>query len=87
MKMIRIIALLLLVFSLMPLEAFCHDSHDADESHCAVACHSFCAQAIVVPAISSVSRTFAVSSFQITSLFLYQDPLLDTFKRPPVFSA
>ena len=89
MKILRILVLLLLVFSLAPLEAFCQDDHEqamTDDGHCVLMCHAVCSYALA-PGIAAFTSRVPSSNVALSSVFSYQDPTLDTFKRPPVVSA
>jgi len=91
MKLIKILILAVFLLSAFPLGAFCSDAHeDANEGHghCVLMCHSVCFHAIApdqkvvsIPAIFAVSLVF--SAIDVS----YQNPSLDTLKRPPVVSA
>jgi hypothetical protein len=89
MKILRILVLFFLVFSLVPLEAFCQDDHEqvmTDDGHCVLMCHAVCSHALV-PGIAVFAPGVPSSNIALSSGSSYQDPTLDTFKRPPVVSA
>ncbi len=89
MKILRVLVLLFLVFSLVPLEAFCQEGHEqamTDDGHCVLMCHAVCSVALV-PRIIALTSRGPSSNIILSSGFSYQDPALDTFKRPPVVSA
>lgn len=91
MKVLKILLVMLLFVYLLPLGVFCHDSHASSnnettqDGHCVLMCSATCAHA-VTPSISSRS------SIQVPNLSLppstialsYQNPFLDSFKRPPI---
>ncbi len=91
MKLFKILLLAVFLIGVLPLEAFCSDAHQeadaASHGHCDVICHTSCTHAIVpdfkvmtMPLILSVPSVF--SSIDLA----YQNPSLDTLKRPPVVS-
>lgn len=91
MKFLKVIILALFLVSIFPLGAFCSDEHpdtQATHGHCVLMCHSVCAhatimeqKAVFIPAIPSTASL--ISSVNLS----YQNPSLDTLKRPPVVSA
>jgi hypothetical protein len=88
MKLLKIIILLVFFISVVPLGAFCKDTRNVkQQGHCVLMCHTICSHAIVsgksifVP--SPAGFSIAASTIQLS----YQNPFLDTFKRPPVVSA
>ncbi len=91
MKLLKIIILAVFLVSLVPLGAFCHDTHTdvmAGHDHCVTMCNSVCSHATVPD-----QKIVWTSPAPVVSLMLalidssYQDPSLDTLKRPPVYSA
>ena len=93
MKFLKVFVLALFFLYLMPLGAFCHDSHNSathttEDGHCVLMCHITCAHAIV----ASNNYRLAVHSpkVEITPSFdvlSYQNPFLDSFKRPPIVTS
>jgi|CXWL01.1.fsa_nt_gi hypothetical protein len=91
MKSLKIFILAIFLLSAFPLEAFCSDAHqetNAGHGHCVLMCHSVCFHATApdqkvffIPATPVVSLVF--SAIDVS----YQNPSLDTLKRPPVVSA
>lgn len=91
MKLLKVIILATFLVSIMPLAAFCHDTHQdtmAGHGHCVMMCSSVCFHATIPDQkIVSISATPVVSVMLAVIDSAYQNPSLDTLKRPPVFSA
>lgn len=91
MKLLKVIIIALFLLSVFPLEAFCSDEHQdtqATHGHCVLMCHSVCAHATAPDQESvSIPAVLVASSVLSAYNFSYQNPSLDTFKRPPVVSA
>jgi zona occludens toxin (predicted ATPase) len=91
MKFLIIIIFSAFLLNIMPLGAFCNDAHaneKTNHSHCVMMCDSVCCDT-TVPDQKNVS----IFLRPVVSVMLavidpaYQNPSLDTLKRPPVFSA
>ncbi len=91
MKFLKVIILALFLVSVFPLGAFCSDEHQdtsVNHGHCVLMCHTVCAHATAPDQkVVAIPATSAVSSVLSPYDFSYQNPSLDTFKRPPVVSA
>jgi hypothetical protein len=91
MKFLKVIILALFMVSVFPLGAFCSDEHQdtsVNHGHCVLMCHTVCSHATAPDQkIVSIPINSAVSSVSFHYDFSYQNPFLDTFKRPPVVSA
>lgn len=84
MKFVRVIILIALVVSFMPLDAFCEDHHDPTE-HChgIVLCHGSCHSAVLSNNSTLVLPDYVISYMPQNSLF-YEAPILPTEERPPL---
>jgi len=88
MKVIKIILLIVLVAAFFPSGAFCNDPHDVSEDgHCAIVGHGLCSHVVVTGNSASIFLPHPISSTLSAMQFFYQNPLLYTFRRPPVVSA
>ncbi len=89
MKFIKLCVLFLLLIYVLPFGIVAHNSHHPDDTtedgHCVLMCHALCTHAVVPN--SGISITASLSALK-TSLplinFSYQNPFLDSFKRPPI---
>lgn len=87
MKFIKILILILFLFAFLPLDGFCAEHSDnSSHHHCIIVCHAGCHSAIL-PVSQSVVHSVVASFFVMCDIFPYQDPVLDTSKRPPVVPA
>lgn len=88
MKIIKIVMFIAVLLFSIPLDTVAgeHDGDMCSTHRCVLVCHTCCYSAIAphieMPAVppSSFAPAFV-------SDFSYQNPSLDTFKRPPVVSA
>lgn len=90
MKLLKVCILILFFLYLLPLGAFCQDSHNnptetTEHGHCVLMCHATCTHAVVlnekVHIASFVPHLETGLSFETAS---YQNPSLDSLKRPPI---
>ncbi len=91
MKLLSVVLLSVFLISILPLGAFCHDAHQeakTEHGHCVLMCHSVCAHAtapdqksVSIPAIPAISSVLSAYNFP------YQNPSLDSFKRPPIVTS
>tara|TARA_B100000745_G_C20120981_1_gene383806 strand:+ start:584 stop:856 length:273 start_codon:yes stop_codon:yes gene_type:complete len=87
-KIFIILILGIMVFSVMPMDAFCNDDHSSPEHHHGVVeCHHSCCSVITdsQPVASYFSDTS--SQYLPTFSFLYEGPSLDQSNPPPIYSA
>ena len=88
MKLLRVAILVVVFISLGPLGAFCKDTHMVKQhDHCVRICHTNCSHAVISGKSIFVSSPVAFTATTFTIQFSYQNPFLDTSKRPPVVSA
>ena len=86
MKYLRIIILVALVVSFMPLDAFCDDHAETTEHHHGILlCHAFCHGATLISTDSVHLPDFSEASFNLQNRFIYEAPVLPTEERPPLF--
>jgi hypothetical protein len=84
MKILKIIILIALVVSFMPLDAFCEDHHDEVEHHHGIVlCHGSCHGAILANS-QSFDLPEIIISFSWVQNFSYDEPILPTDFRPPI---
>jgi hypothetical protein len=91
MKFLKVIILAIFLVSVFPLGAFCSDEHQDTQTthgHCVLMCHSVCVHAtapdqksVSIPAIPVASSVLSAYNFP------YQNPSLDSFKRPPIINS
>jgi hypothetical protein len=84
MKFIRIIILVALVVSFMPLDAFC-DDHAETTKHChgIVHCQAHCNNAVLTS--DANHKLQDANSYSITAYdIIYEAPVLPTEERPPL---
>jgi len=85
MKIIKIILVAVLLFSVIPLDGFCDDAHSQDTTHqCAMICHSACCYHSILPGqvnyhIPRISAFFVSADENFS-----QDVVLLTTYRPPI---
>jgi len=87
MKFLKILVLLIVVASFLPIEGFCDDHHinANQEHHCVLACQ-FCHH-LVSPETNMAARNLDQSSrISFNYSFQYQAPILDQTHRPPIVS-
>ena len=91
MKFLKIFILAVFLLSAFPLGAFCSDAHQETKSghgHCVLMCPSVCFHAIAPDQkIVFTPATAQLSLVSATINFSYQNPSMDTLKRPPVVFA
>ena len=85
MKFVRIIILIALVVSFMPLDAFCDDHHHetTEHHHGVVLCHSSCHGAVLT-SVQSVDLPEIVTPLFSAQEFSYDEPIIPTEYRPPI---
>lgn len=90
MNFLKVCILVFCFIYLLPLGAFCQDSHNnstetTEHGNCVLMCHSTCTHAVVLNDVvhiaSFVPHLEAGISFETAS---YQNPSLDSLKRPPI---
>jgi len=83
MKLLKIFIVALMLLSFLPLDGLCKDHPESDDHHhCVVVCSASC-HAAIVPRFHVSAYPTIISSFSSLYTCSYQDPILDTFKRPP----
>lgn len=91
MKFLRVILLAIFLIGIFPLGAFCNEAHQeakTEHGHCILMCHSVCAHATVMEQKAVFTPVIPSTASLISTINLsYQNPSLDTLKRPPVVSA
>ena len=83
MKWLRIIILLIVMVSFLPMDTFA-DDHDS-QHHCVLVCHS-CHHVTTPDVQSSQSSDGQSSNFSSYYAFHYQDAILDQIFHPPISS-
>ncbi|MCA9400821.1 MAG: hypothetical protein KC713_04280 [Candidatus Omnitrophica bacterium] len=85
MKILKVIILLIITFSFLPLDGFCEDHHSGDgqEHHCVLACH-ICHHLVSPETVIGVSRHDLSQQFTFKDTFHYQAPILEQTHRPPI---
>ncbi len=86
MTIIKVLTLTLLFIYLLPLGAFCHQGKDVkSQVHCAL-CHTVSLQIATsnINTFISVAPDLQVLLPQVE--FFYQNPSLETLRRPPAVS-
>jgi len=84
MKIFKIIVLLIVFISFLPLEAFCENHHaetDRDH-HCALVCHG-CHNIIMADTKMFLSPDKEILKFSFDETPHYQNPVLANLFRPP----
>ncbi len=84
MKFLRILILIALVVSFIPLDAFCADHNEETEHHHGIViCHGSCHGAILT-SDQSLNLPKVTTSFFSAQDFSYEEPILPTAFRPPI---
>mgnify|MGYP001410160565 CR=1 FL=1 len=84
MKLVKIIILIALVISFMPLDALCHDHHATEEHHHGIVlCHSSCHGAVLT-STQSIDLPELTTPVFAAQGFIYEAPYLPTDFRPPI---
>ena len=85
MKLFRLIVLVLLLVSSLPLEAFCQQGEEANcpQGYCILICNTTCLHAVLGNNQFAVFSSPSPASNISYSRFSYEDPSLDIFERPP----
>ncbi len=85
MKVLKIILVVILLLTAIPLNGFCDDVHSHDVTHhCDLVCHAPCCQSTLP------NNTFGSNLLSESTFFLsresrsHEDPFLSTSKRPPI---
>lgn len=92
MKALKVCFVMLLFFYLLPLGAFCHDSHASNDAtehgHCVLMCSSSCNHAVVYNTGVSIAASLPNLNTSLPFISLsYQNPFLDHFKLPPIVTS
>lgn len=86
MRFIRILIVIALVVSFMPLEAFCNEHHHGEDEHhhgivmCQGSCHGAVLTSMEALDLPEITEPY----FSIQD-FSYEDPTLPADLRPPIF--
>jgi hypothetical protein len=85
MKMLRIIILIELVVSFIPLDACCEDHHESAEQHQGIIiCHASCCPAAVIINTALINTSDIKVYTAPSNGFTYEAPYLHTESRPPI---
>lgn len=89
MQILKIIILVIMVVSTLPIHGYCSDEEESSTEHVCVMVCPTCAHNIVVPAQEGIvlSNVTLSSVYFSTYRFTYENPTRLGFKRPPVLSA
>lgn len=92
MKIFKLFLVAILLFQILPFGAFAHNASHPDEKtrdgHCVMVCHAICNHAIVSTEKISLNHSLPASEPLPAHVTLsYQNPSLDSFKRPPIVIA
>lgn len=92
MKFIKLFLLVSVLAFVLPFGAFAHNASHPDEKtqdgHCVMVCHAICSHAILSTEKVSLSHSLPASEPLPAHVTLsYQNPSLDSFKRPPIVIA
>lgn len=84
MKALKIIILLVVLVSFLPLDGFCDDHHSGNgqEHHCVLACHT-CHHMVSPDTQTEALLPESSTNITFNYSFQYQSPILDQIHRPP----